>query len=184
MAMPLAKHFTVEEVLGLPDDGKRYEVVHGQLLVTPAPSGFHQPMLMRLVRALDPYLQAHGLEQLLTSPADIIYSDDTLVQPDLFVADTAAFLRSGKWIDVRTLYLAIEIISPSSVNTDRTIKRRLYQDQQIPEYWVVDTDLRQVEVWTPDATFPRIERQRLAWQHPALAAECIVDLIALFNMGE
>ena len=92
MAMPLAKHFTVEDVLALPDDGMRYEVIQGELLVTPAPGGLHQPVLMRLIHALSPYLLAHGLEQLLTSPADIIYSDDTLVQPDLFVADTAAFL--------------------------------------------------------------------------------------------
>ncbi len=183
MAMPLARHFTVEEVLALPDDGKRYEVIHGELLVTPAPGGFHQPMLMRLLLTLAPYLQAHGLEQMLTAPADITYSDDTLVQPDLFVADTAAFMRSGKWTDVKTLFLAIEIISPSSVKTDRTIKRRLYQAQRIPEYWVVDLGQRQIEVWTPDAAIPRIERKRLSWRHPSLIEECEVDLTGLFNIG-
>ena len=151
MSMPLASYFTADAVRALPDDGKRYETVHGELLVTPAPGGMHQFIVTRLSDVLSPYLRANGLEQLLTSPADISFDDHTLVQPDLFVADVAAFKRSGNWADVRTLYLVIEIVSPSSARSDRFTKRRLYQEQRIPEYWVVDIDQQQVEVWTPDA---------------------------------
>ena len=120
---------------------------------------------------------------MLFSPADISYGDDTLVQPDLFVADCTAFYQSGNWTDVRTLHLVVEILSPSSVKTDRFTKRRLYQEQRIPEYWIVDIEQRQVEVWTPDALFPVIERERLTWYHPEIGDACVVELGTLFEGG-
>ena len=176
MSMPLANYFSAADVRAMPDDGKRYELVHGELLVTPAPGGQHQPVLADLHLALGNYLAAHGVRGVLFSPADISYGDDTLVQPDLFVADCTAFYQSGNWADVRTLYLVVEILSPSSVKTDRFTKRRLYQEQRIPEYWIVDIEQRQVEVWTPDALFPVIERERLTWHHPEIVDACVVEL--------
>jgi Uma2 family endonuclease len=181
MSMPHTSYYSTDAVRALPDDGNRYETVHGELLVTPAPGGMHQLVLMRLVRALDSYLAANGMEGLLVAPADISFGDDTLVQPDLFVADLDAFRRSGSWTDLRTLHLVIEILSPSSAQSDRFSKRRLYQEQGIPEYWIVDIDQRHVEVWHPGAHFPRIEPVRLRWRHPALASDCEVDLGGLFS---
>jgi Uma2 family endonuclease len=183
MAMPLATYFSADAVRALPDDGNRYETVHGELLVTPAPGGFHQLILTRLAFVLGQYLAAHGLEALLTSPADISWSPDTLVQPDLFVGDLGALLHSGKWVDVKTLYLAVEIMSPSSVRADRFTKRRLYQEQRVPAYWVVDIEHRQVEVWTPDALFPTIETVQLSWRYPDLEADCAIDVVKLFHFG-
>jgi Uma2 family endonuclease len=183
MSMPLANYFTADAVRALPDDGKRYETVHGELLVTPAPGGFHQRVLDRLHRTLGVYLAANELEHLLASPADISFGADILVQPDLFVADCDTFNRSGNWADIRTLYLVIEVMSPSSARSDRFTKRRLYQEKRIPEYWVVDIDQRQVEVWTPEALFPVIERERLVWRHPRLAAGCVVDVVKLLTFG-
>jgi len=181
MSMPVTNYFTAEAVRALPDDGKRYETVHGELLVTPAPGGFHQLVLARLFSALDHYLQPNGIEEMLWSPADISWSDDTLVQPDLFVADLAAHKRSGAWADVQTLYLVIEVLSPSSIRADRFTKRRLYQEQRIPAYWIVDIEQRQVEVWTPDAHFPVVEHEQLRWRHPALSTDCVIDLALLFR---
>jgi Uma2 family endonuclease len=183
MSMPQVDYYSAESVRALPEDGNRYETVHGELLVTPAPGGWHQLVLARLFRALDGYLMPHGLEQLLASPADISWSDDTLVQPDLFVAEIGAFVRSGEWADIRDLHLTIEILSPSSVRADRFTKRRLYQEQRIPTYWIVDIAQEQVEIWTPNARFPVVERERLTWRHPALAASCAIDLPRLFARG-
>jgi len=182
--MPASHHFTAADLATMPDDGQRYEVVRGELLVTPAPGGRHQPIVTRLLLTLGRYLDAHGLtNQLLTSPADITLSYDTLVEPDLLVADTSAFLRSGKWLDVTTLFLVVEIISPSTGRADRTLKRPEYQKHGIPQYWIVDGDQRQVEIWTPGAQAPVIERERLVWRHPALDAECAIDLVRLFDFG-
>jgi Uma2 family endonuclease len=184
MAMPLTGHFTAADLATMPDDGQRYELVRGELLVTPCPGGLHQPIVMRLFGELRDYLKANGLaDQLLTAPGDITFSTDTVLEPDLFVADTAAFLRSGRWTDVTTLFLVIEVISPSTARTDRSLKRREYQEHGIPQYWIVDGDQRHVEVWTPDAKEPVIERERLVWRHPALDADYAIDLWELFDFG-
>jgi Uma2 family endonuclease len=103
------------------------------------------------------------------------------VQPDLFVADPEEIRRADDWSDVQTLYLVVEVLSPSSLRADRFTKRRLYQEQRIPVYWIVDVDNRQVEAWTPDALFPTVERERLAWRHPGARSECVVQLPELFR---
>jgi len=184
MAMPVTRHYTAADLATMPDDGQRYEVIRGELVVTPGPGGRHQPIVTQLFFRLAQYLDAHGLlPQLLTPPGDITLAYDTLVQPDLFVGDTAPFLKSGKWVDLTALFLVVEVISPSSVRTDRTLKRLEYQRYGIPQYWIVDGDLRQVEVWAPEAKAPVIERDRLTWRHPALEVECVIDLVRLFDFG-
>ncbi len=183
MVMPATTHYSADMVRALPDDGNRYETVHGELLVSPAPGVRHQLVLMRLITTLGTCLTANGIRDvLLASPADISFDDDTLVQPDLFVADTAVFVQTGNWADITTLHLVIEILSPSSHRADRTIKRRLYQEQRIPHYWIVDIEQRQVEIWTPDATAHVIERERLTWRHPAARSECVVEVPDLFRV--
>jgi Uma2 family endonuclease len=153
------------------------------LLVTPAPAGQHQDVLYRLFRIIDHYLAAHGNADLLGGPADLSFDANTMVQPDLFVADLAAFHRSHSWSDIRTLHLVIEIVSPSTAIADRGTKRWRYQEHGVAQYWIVDIDQRHVEISTPDAQFPRIERERLTWRHPALDHECTIDLLKLFDFG-
>jgi len=170
MGMAAPVYYTAEMVRALPDDGQRHEVVHGELLVTPSPRELHQRALLRLVLALGKYLEQYPeVGALYTSPADISWTPDTLVQPDLFVAalDEA---RSGDWSRFRTLLLAVEVLSPSSVRQDRFTKRRLYQEAGVATYWIVDADARAVEVWTPDALFPQVVTETLAW-HPIGATD-------------
>jgi Uma2 family endonuclease len=160
MAVPVFKHyFSAEDVRALPDDGRRYETVYGELLVSPSPRTAHQRVLSRLQAELVIYLRRHELEGVLASPADISFSDNTLVQPDLFVVSHEAF-AAEHWEDMRPIYLAVEVLSPPSDRADRFTKRRLYQEHRIPAYWVVDTEARVVEVWTPDVQFPTIVRDR------------------------
>jgi len=107
MGMAAPVYYTAEMVRALPEDGNRYEVVHGELLVTPSPREMHQRVLGRLLVALGKYLEQHPVAALYPSPADISWTPDTLVQPDLFVValDEA---RSGDWSRFRTLVLAVE----------------------------------------------------------------------------
>jgi Uma2 family endonuclease len=180
MSMALPIYYTAEMVRALPEDGKRYETVHGELLVTPAPRGWHQEIVFRLGRRLADYSEATGVGHVMLSPADISWSDDTLVQPDVFVValDEA---RTMDWSFMKSLLLAVEILSPSSIRADRFTKRRLYQEVGVPLYWVVDADERFVEVWTPDTTLPQFEREALRW-HPAGATEPLrVSLAELFK---
>ena len=179
MAAPI--YWTAEMVRQLPDDGNRYEVVYGELLVTPAPRLSHQLLVSRLFHALAEYLARETIGIVLTSPADISWGrDDVLVQPDLFVVP-ADEVRTGDWSRLRSLRLAIEVLSPSTTRADRFTKRRRYQEARLPAYWVVDGADQSVEVWTPDAEFPVVERQRLGW-HPAGAGQPFtLELAELFR---
>ncbi len=111
MAAPT--YYTADMVRALPDDGNRYETVHGELLVTPAPRLWHQKIVTRLLVELEQYVEKHRLGVVLSSPADISWSEDTLVQPDVFVADLDQ-ARTLDWREVKTLLLVIEVLSPST----------------------------------------------------------------------
>ena len=167
MAAPL--YYTADMVRALPEDGNCYEVVYGELLVTPAPTVWHEVLQRRLLVALDHYLRATGIGEVLGSRADISWGPDVLVSPDVFVVPLEQ-ARSLDWARMRDLVLVAEILSPSSLRHDRFIKRRRYQEAGIPVYWIVDPEERRVEVWTPSDTLPRIEHEVLIWQ-PAGAAE-------------
>ncbi len=180
MGMAAPVYYTADMVRTFPDDGNRYETVHGELLVTPSPRAWHQLVLGRLHVALANYLESESVGVVLQSPADISWSDDTLVQPDLFVVDLSE-ARSLDWSRMRTLLLVIEVLSPSTARHDRFSKRRLYQEQQIPLYWIVDPDLQRVEIWRPNLEFPELEAGRLTWQTAAAEMPFTVNLMELFK---
>jgi Uma2 family endonuclease len=174
-------YWTADMVRALPDDGNRYEVVHGELLVTPSPRLPHQLVVTRLATALSNFLRQVPAGVALVSPADISWGRrDVLVQPDVFVV-TREEARTGEWDRMRHLLLVVEVLSASTARADRFVKRRRYQEAGVPLYWIVDAEQRQVEVWTPEAEFPRIERTALVW-HPAGAATPFrLDLGELFR---
>jgi Uma2 family endonuclease len=178
--MPQLVHWTAEMVRELPDDGNRYEVVHGTLLVTPAPINRHQTIITRLMSRLDRYLDGLGLlDSLKTSPADISWAPDVLVQPDLFVVAEDESLRS--WARIRTLLLAIEVLSPSTKRADRGIKRQAYQQYGVGCYWTVDADEQVVEVWHPGDREPERVMDVLRWRVRQDAPELAIPLDWLFT---
>ena len=181
MGMPETRErWTAAQARELPDDGKRYEVVVGELLVTPAPTYDHQRAVGEVYWILRRYVESIGGMDVVLSPADIELDPRTLVQPDVFVVpiDDA---RTGDWRRMQTLLLVAEVLSPGSARADRFTKRRRYQEAGVPLYWVVDGDDRSVEVWTPSAAFPDVERVRVTW-HPAGAARPFsLDLSELFR---
>lgn len=162
MAAPI--YYTADMARAMPDDGNRYEVVYGELLVTPAPRPWHQVVVQRLSYALEHYVRSHPVGVVLSSPADISWGPDVLVQPDVFVLPVEE-ARTLTWSRMRTLLLVAEVLSPSTASADRFLKRLRYREAGVPRYWVIDADERLVEVWTPADDFPRLERERLVW-HP------------------
>lgn len=176
------EYFTADMVRALPADGNRYEVVHGELLVTPAPRFDHQRIVLRLAHRLIPYCAQYALGEPMISPADISWGPDSLVQPDVFViAPTEA--GATEWAAIKTLRLVAEVLSPSTARQDRFAKRELYQSQGVDTLWLVDAERRRVEVWTPGSTFPVVERERVVW-HPVVEHEPLVlPLAELFGVS-
>lgn len=175
MGMSAPVYYSAEMVRALPSDGNRYETVHGELLVTPAPRPWHQVIVERLNVALHLYLERERVGYLFASPADISWDDDVLVQPDLFVVPLSE-ARTLDWSKMRSLLIAIEVLSPSTARYDRFTKRRLYQEVGIPVYWIVDPEQRRVEEWTPNFKSPRMRDDRAVWHPPGSSEPFSIDL--------
>ncbi|HEU4647928.1 MAG TPA: Uma2 family endonuclease [Gemmatimonadales bacterium] len=181
MAMPHSTaHWTAAEVLALPDDGNRYEVVDGELLVSPAPSLHHQRAVGLLYERLRPFVESHGLGCVLSSPADIEFDERTLVQPDVFAAPLVEGRLPRSWKEVHGLLLAVEVLSPSTARADRQVKRRRYQRHGVSEYWIVDLDARLIERWRPADERPEILGERIEWRPSPDTPPLLIDLVALF----
>jgi len=183
MGMPhTAKRWTAAMVRALPDDSYRYEVIGGELVVTPAPSATHQRAVAGLLVRLANYLQHQPWAEVLISPADISFHADMLVQPDLFVLPiTPDEGRVPGWSQIHTLMLAVEVLSPSTARADRQVKRRLYQQERVGEYWIVDVDARIVERWRAADERPEIVSTNLRWHPEPSAATFELDLPVFFD---
>ena len=173
--------WTVDMLEALPDDGQRYEIIDGELLVTPAPRRAHQRAVHRLALLLDTYLRPRRDVEVLASPADIRADERTSVQPDVFVAPVEERGLAAAWPEVGALLLAVEVLSPSTARVDRRQKRRLYQRENVAEYWVVDLDSRLVERWRPGDERPEILTDALEWRPEATDQPLVIDLSPFFN---
>ena len=161
MVMPHVEPWTRESVLALPDDGNRYELFGGELLVTPSPAPKHQSVVALLSAKLIRYLELTGLGIVYTSPADLSLDGNQLAQPDLFIIAGPA-IGSLRWDEVPLPLLVIEVLSPGTARYDRQVKRGWYQRTGI-EYWIVDADARVVERWKPEDQRPEILDGSLRW---------------------
>jgi Uma2 family endonuclease len=126
---------TYDDLRDAPDDGHRYEIVDGTLLVTPAPGAAHQSCVGRLFSLLDRARRAG--EVVLIAPTDYVVSASTVLQPDLLVVRRAG--RADRAV-TETPLLVVEVLSPSTRRADLGTKRLAYQDAGVPGYWVVDPD--------------------------------------------
>ncbi len=180
MALLLDSEWTAERWRALPDDGKRYEVLDGELYVSPSPSSRHNEVGESLFERMRPWAKSQRLARVRYSPADIEFSSRRVLQPDLYAIpwrDRAP----ADWSESRDLLLAVEVISPGSERADRHQKRLIYQSQRVPEYWVVDPASRQVERWRPNDDQPEIVTKLLLWTPVAGHATLRIDLPVLFR---
>ncbi len=173
--------WTVERLHRIPDDGQRYEIIDGELFVTPSPAPRHQYVVIRLLAQLIEYCDYVGL-QVLTAPADVIVSIDTLVQPDVFVVPLDAAGRPpATYKEFGRPLLVVEVLSPSTARVDRDQKRRLYRDMQVPEYWIVDVETRSVERSVSSDREPEVLRNAIIWNPMTNLKPLEIDLVELFR---
>ncbi len=184
MAMP-ATHtdWTVEMLDALPDDGQRYEIIDGELFVTPAPSDVHQYVVGELLTRLMQYLRKSGVGHPVTSPSDVRRDDRrrNRVQPDIFVVRITNGKRPAYPFDLSDMLLAIEVVSPGNPRYDYQTKRTLYLRGGIPEYWIVSPDARTFSRWTHIEGPGEILSDRLTWQPSGMANPFVLALPEFFD---
>lgn len=141
-----AIRYTYKDYLRLPDDGKRYEIIEGELHMTPAPAVFHQIILLNVEDQLRNFLRKHGGGIVLVSPVDVVLSDVDVVEPDIIVVTREReFIIKEKNIQGPP-DIVVEILSEGTRHTDRTRKRALYQKFGVKEYWMIDPESKTVEI--------------------------------------
>lgn len=181
MAMPIpARVWTRDDVLALPDDGNRYELVDGELLVSPAPRGRHQRGVWQLHLIVAPFVEKHRLGTTGMAPADLDLKTGQLLQPDLFVAGMVAGKEPVDWPDYPVPLLVVEVLSPSTARYDRVTKRRRYQRSQVHQYWIVDLDARVIERWGPTDARPELITGSITWEPAPGGPALTIDLDAYF----
>jgi Uma2 family endonuclease len=149
MATELKRKLDYDDYVRLPDDGKRYEILDGELYVTPAPSPLHQRVSKRLQRQLEDYFEARGLGEVFDAPIDMILGRHDVAQPDILVVTNPGQI-SGRGIEGTPL-LVVEVLSPSTRRHDREVKMRRYGELGIPHYWIVDPEGKWVACHRLDA---------------------------------
>ena len=181
MRMPtLKRRWTVDDLQELPDDGQRYEVIDGELFVTPSPSYDHQTAVGLLHRRLAEFLARERVGYALFAPTDVAFSHVRLVQPDVFVVPIANGYRPRSFDDVKRLLLAAEVLSPSTARHDRVRKRALYRDEGVPEFWIVDLDSRTFERSTPADARVDVLDARVEWRPEGASTPFVVDMARYF----
>ena len=143
---------TYDDLLLLPDDGKRHEIIDGEHYVTSSPGLRHQDLVGRLYLSIGTWLAARpGSGRLFLAPLDVVLSYYDVVEPDLlFVAgDQTAILTKANVQGPPAL--VVEVLSPSTRRTDARVKRRLFERTGVREYWLLDPELDSVQVFRPDA---------------------------------
>ena len=180
---------TWQDVQQLPDDGHRHEAIEGELHVTPAPSIRHQRVSQKLEQELLRLLEAPGHGIVIDAPVGVEFpSTGEGVQPDIvFVSSARTHIIADAAIRGAP-DLVVEILSPTTEQRDRGVKRKLYERQGVLEYWIVDLETETVEVWTfgerPSET-PALQRFT-DFLPVRLGSEAIgeIDLAAVFAAGK
>ena len=180
MPMPLRlPTFTTDDLRGFPDDGQRYELLDGMLLVTPAPGSAHQVVLFRLSLAVGQYLSGSG-RAYAASPGEIELAPRTLLQPDLLVFP-ATYPPGTPWAEIRDWWLAVEVFSRSSRVYDRDFKRDAYLSLGVAEVWLVDLDEHVVFVSRRGGRRDEPHPQHLQWQPENSRAPLSIALADIFT---
>jgi len=159
-----APRYTVHDLEQFPNDGNRYELLGGVLLVTPGPRPAHQEVAFRLALQIGQALQLPGYAHVVT-PGAVVSGPLTQLEPDILVYP-ARIQRTGTWADVSEHWLAVEVLSRGSRVYDREFKRDAYLALGVGEVWLVDVERQHIEV-SRERGDGRIERDHFVWQSPA-----------------
>jgi len=174
---PQTKRWTRAELAQLPDDNNKYEVVRGELFVTPAPRLRHQQLIVVLARLLAAYVARHGLGDIHQARSVMIF-DGSEVEPDLMVRPLVR-PPLPEWEDAPIPVLVVEVLSDTTQRRDHVAKRALYLAAGVAEYWIVDGDTRSITVVRRDRP-DELVLGRLVWHPTGATALLEIDAAEMF----
>jgi len=146
-AQPARRAWTYSDLVALPEDQLRHELIDGEHIVSPSPNTGHQTISLNLVRLLLPYLDQHRPGELLYAPFDVKLSPFTVLVPDLVYFTTERFARVvNEKHATAAPDLVVEILSPGTRRRDKGRKRAVYDREGVREYWIVDPEARSITV--------------------------------------
>lgn len=177
----IARPLTYDDLCQLPEDGNRYELIGGELIVSPSPRPIHQRVSMRLSVIVEPWVEARTLGAVFAAPLDVQLTEFDVVEPDLiFVSNERLHIIGEKLIE-GVPDLLVVILSPSNRSRDEVIKARLYAEVGVREYWLADPDARTLlGFMLPDSRYERIVPDGTVVRSIVLAG-LEVDAEALFG---
>jgi Uma2 family endonuclease len=177
---------TYDDLLALPDDGMRHELIDGEHFVTPAPSWPHQIIVGNLHRLIASHVHGSRLGVVFVAPLDVVFTKYDVVEPDVLFFTPEAFKEHmGERTAEGPPDLAVEVLSPSTRRRDEIIKRRLYERMGVGEYWIVDGEIEAVKVFRSNAG--RYERTELTLENGDVLTSSLfpglqLPLSAVFEM--
>lgn len=178
----LQRPLDADDLRAFPDDRNRYEIIGGQLIVSPSPSTRHQHVLTHLSTWLNLHLIHHQAGKLYVAPMDVHLSFYDVVQPDILVVldDRMEIIREQGIVGAPNL--VVEILSPSSKITDRVDKAALYASSGVQEYWIVDPIGETVTVYGLDGDrfSPSAKLKRSADLYSVVLRGFVLDLDTIF----
>jgi len=177
--VPQRMLWTVDQLEQLPEDGNRYEILHGELLVTAMPSTGHQGIAVRLLVLLANWCRAHTGWRCL-APGGVYISETSWLEPDVAVYPSPEY-DNRPWRELPPPLLVAEVLSPSTGTRDRHSKRAAYLANGVAAVWTIDPDARTIECWTPASEFPKICRDSAVWLPDERLPALIVTTDELFG---
>ncbi len=145
--MRISTKFSYEDLQHIPPDRNRYEIVEGELFVTPAPIPLHQRIVLNLSAELRHHVRKHRLGEVFVAPLDVMFTASTVLEPDVvFVSRRRSHIIGEKNLSGPP-DLVVEVLSESSTHLDREIKPKQYALYGVPEFWRFDPDEKSVEIF-------------------------------------
>ncbi|OFW20666.1 MAG: hypothetical protein A3G21_22170 [Acidobacteria bacterium RIFCSPLOWO2_12_FULL_66_21] len=184
---PERVRMTYDDLLALPDDGLRHELIDGEHFVSPSPGSAHQLIVGNLYLQIATFLREHPMGVVMLAPFDIVISRYDVVEPDLIYFSSERFKTTvGEKNAQGPPDLAIEVLSPSTRRRDEILKRRLYERSGVAEYWVVDPEIETIKVYVvQDGKYrlaSELSREYEAMLSTPLLPGLTVPLAAVFQL--
>jgi Uma2 family endonuclease len=179
----LERNLSYSDLLATPNDGKRYELIRGNLFVNPSPTTIHQRITRKLARRLEDYFHARSLGEVFGLPVDVILTPHDVFVPDIIVVAEAAHI-SKRGVE-RPPLLAVEVLSPSTRRADRGLKRDRYAELGIHHYWIVDPYRHRLECFHLEGDVYRVRIEvegDTTLAHPDFD-DLAIDLAAVWNQS-